>query len=133
MLVAIAVLVLWLWPRRTPREVGRNRPVPTVPVASAAPVEAEAGDPSAVRPGVERRLLTIEDFPDLATAPPNCKQIVLWHRRNAPAWTIEKNMDAQAMMFDDEEMACLNEKGVPDQILDRAENHRRVPQPTIQR
>lgn len=127
-LLVLLAVALWLWPRRSPTEVGRNRTPPPRP----APTVQATGEPepgSLVPPAKEPRMYTLEDFPDLKDAPPNCRQIVLSVRRNVPAWSIEKNMDAQAMMFDDAEMACLNDKGVPDQILVRAENHRRFPQP----
>lgn len=130
-LLFVVVALLWLWPRSRPREVRAARaPAPEVVVASAPVVTDERGVVLPPPPRGEARFYTLEDFPDLKDAPPNCQQIVLWDRRNVPAHLIEKNMDAQAMRFDDAEMACLEGKGVPDQILDRAEHNRRVPQPS---
>ena len=102
-------------------EVGGRRPRET----RERPVEAASSTPAAGEPQVVK----VEEHADLIGAPPLCKTIVEWHRRNVPAWVIEDNMDAQAMKFDAEEMKCLAEKGVPDQVLDRAEYNQRVPQP----
>jgi hypothetical protein len=132
--LALALVLLWWWPRTATREVGAARPDPARPVAAAnVPVDEGAGGEAARPAPKEARFYTLEDFPDLKDAPPNCQQIVLWDRRNVPAHLIEKNMDAQAMKFDDAEMACLNDKGVPPQVLDRAEHNLRYPQPAAPR
>ena len=128
--LAAVVLLLLLWPRTPTREVGAPRPPRPEATAAAAPMPTEErGVVLPPPPRGEARFYTLEDFPDLKDAPTNCQQIVLWDRRNVPAHLIEKNMDAQAMKFDDAEMACLEDKGVPDQVLDRAEHNRSVPQP----
>jgi hypothetical protein len=127
-LLVVLALALWLWPRRETTVTHAQpvaRPAPAVVAVQATPTPEGVVMPVDKEP----RKYTLEDFPDLKDAPPNCQNIVLSVRRNVPPWSIEKNMDAQAMTFDEKEMACLNEKGVPDQILVRAENHLRVPQP----
>jgi hypothetical protein len=124
-LVVLAVVLgaLLLWPKSGPspaepvRAAPKPRPVAQAQVAEGPP--ATSGEQRAVR-------VELDDLPKNAS--PNCRQVVTWHRRNVPGWVIEDNMSAQAMLFSEEEMACLEGAGVSDQILDWAQWNQRKPQ-----
>lgn len=59
-------------------------------------------------------------------ATPHCAIINQWHDRNVPMWVILKNVDAQAMFFNETELECLTASPLPPGILDTAEQRIRV-------
>lgn len=123
--VAVAVVLaiialLWFWPRGSGPD-----PVTTTAAPRRAPPAPTAGS-AEVR---EAKVVTAPDLSDLTSPTPYCTTIVGWHRRNVPAWVIEDNMMAQAMKFDETDLACLTSGGLPPQILDFAEQNTRRPQP----
>ncbi len=120
-ILAVVLLLLLLWPEGV-RELPRPRATAAPPPVAPAPAEdgAELGRAKLVR-GV-----AIEDLPNPTE---KCITLVEWNNRNVPAWVIEDNMDAQGMRFDDQDLACMQAGGLPDQVLDRAEQNLSRPQP----
>lgn len=119
-LLGLLLLLLLLWPTKK-----RERPSPRT-----EPVPVVAGDEGAA--GAERGKATLVHGPSIDELPEpteKCVMLVEWHQRNVPAWVIEDNMDAQAMRFDEKDLACLTAGGLPPQILDRAEQNMLKPQP----
>ena len=120
-LLAVLLLVLLLWPdKKRERPSPKTEPVPVVEVADAGGAGAERG---------KATLVHGPDIDDLPEPTEKCVMLVEWHQRNVPAWVIEDNMDAQAMRFDEKDLACLTAGGLPPQILDRAEQNVLRPQP----
>jgi hypothetical protein len=123
-IVVLAIIaLLWLWPRGT----AETSVAATTPVRRAAPPPSEA----AAVEDREQRVPLAPDLSDLVNPTPFCTTVVGWDRRNVPAWVIEDNMMAQAMKFDEADLACLTSAGLPPQILDFAEQNIRRPQPPV--
>ncbi|MCB9688660.1 MAG: hypothetical protein H6738_21120 [Alphaproteobacteria bacterium] len=124
-LLGVLLLLLLLWPtKKRERPSPKTEPVPVVAAADADPAHAERGKATLVHGP------SIDELPEPTE---KCVMLVEWHQRNVPAWVIEDNMDAQAMKFDEKDLACMTAGGLPPQILDRAEQNVLRPQPTSPR
>lgn len=119
-LLVVVLVLLLLWPEKK-----RERPSPRTERAAVA----DAGTEAVAGERGKAQLVhgpSIEELPDPTE---KCVMLVEWHQQNVPPWVIEDNMDAQAMKFDEKDLACLTAGGLPPQILDRAEQNMLKPQP----
>jgi hypothetical protein len=115
----LALLAWWWWP-----ETARHIEVAELEVKKkpVRPPKALTDIPQFKEPTEVLERLGIDP-----KVTPHCAIINQWHDRNVPMWVILKNVDAQAMFFDEKELECLTASPLPPGILDTAEQRIRVP------
>lgn len=136
-LITGAVVLVWLlwmvWPSAQPGTPSAAREARARQLTPPPP-EEEAAPPAP--PPTEADVLAALGI-DKATTP-LCAQIWVWTSRRVPGWVITDNIEAQAMLFDERELACLTGTPrprpdwippLPGGILPMAENRPRYPQP----
>jgi hypothetical protein len=116
----LALLAWWWWPEADSRTVAAAR------VEKKAIVRPPRPDPTAI-PQFKESADVLERLGIDPKVTPHCAIINQWHDRNVPMWSILKNVDAQAMFFDEKELECLTASPLPPGILDTAEQRIRVP------
>jgi hypothetical protein len=116
----LALLAWWLWPETNSRtevaalELKQKKAPPPRP------------DPTAI-PQFKEPVEILERLGIDPKVTPHCAIINQWHDRGVPMWSILKNVDAQAMFFNEKELECLTASPLPPGILDTAEQRIRVP------
>jgi hypothetical protein len=63
--------------------------------------------------------------PEVATVTAPCKYIIQWTAAGSPDFVILDNLEAQAQMFDDEDLKCLTAGGASNAVLEYAERNQK--------
>lgn len=120
---ALLVLLGWLvWPEKPTQTKG------LVVARGAKPVAAQQQEDAPI-PQFKEPKDVLEELGIDPKVTPHCAIINQWAARNVPGWVILKNVDAQAMFFDENELACLTASPLPGGIVEAAEQRVRVQQP----
>ncbi len=122
LVLVAAVLAVWLlWPDL---DTGPE-PVAVAPEPRAAPIKPPPQAASATTDdgGGEAELVIIDDAGNEIPRTEKCQLIEGWNERHVPHFTIADNMRDQAMLFTEDDLACLTASNVPPFVLQYAEMH----------
>ena len=122
MVLVAALLAVWLlWPDvdTGPDPVAR-RPAPAA--VPERPEPPDAASATASDPGQAEVVVVDPEDPGIPKTE-KCTTIADWHARHVPDFTIADNMRDQAMLFTEDDLACLTASKVPPFVLQYAEMH----------